>query len=1277
MRRFWAIVILASVISAAAASCSKDTASGQSVPEGPGEQGLEQISFIAGRQGITGTKAGESGAVFSLGEACTQDGAGEGAGQSPPDAQAAAGTQNEAEAGSAQSSTAEPQTKSRFDTSTAIHWTENEELVVYDDVLGDAHTFHAASAGASSPIIGSVCVGAHTYWSVSPASAAVSFNRSTQTAVVSVPSSQTLSGTAQYASDPAAMVAVAKIVRNSDGSMPEGGVEYNNICGFIRFKFSASVTQLTLRSLNGSLLAGNVQVNMSGASPSPGSVNFGSESVTVRADSEGNPFTLNREYTVPVLVGSGLSGVNFSYLEGDTEYYGRATFTDPLLPGCGQQLGDLHGKGSSGVSGFTATPVSTSSIRLDWNNMNIPGATVKYEIRRTSADINYPDDPSKVVVASNLSAATVNADGLDDGTAYRFYIRAYDGTGTPVSGWGRTTQMSKILQPASVIVTGTKANELSVAFTEPRGADRYTITVTGSTGSLPATISASPVTVTGATRNTTGISVTVVARNSVYTHTGVNSDAQSGTGRTGYFSGGAGTESSPYLISCEDDIRDLITVTGETYTASLTENPASGTNAGSTATAFRSSYYNQTADISGTSGSYMTFTDYIGTRETYPFRGVYDGQNHTVSYYDITNTNYVGLFGAVVGGTVKNLNCSYFRPHHTGADMKYQGAVVGDLNAGTIDNCHYLEGPITFTTGVCGGVVGRVVEGSTVTNCTTRASITGGGDDCGGVVGYANNSTISNCCAFGTAAAPITVSSPHNCTGGVIGLAREGAIIQNCWAENINVITPADPGTDINIAVGGIAGHIQFATINSCTFRKGTVEYSGTTQKGGVGGISGKMKGGTISNCRVCSTGDVTLRCNGDMTGGIVGDVYVQEDGGNAEIISCAVSSESDPAREVRIEGRSFVGGIVGNFEPANPSGPRVALLIKDCCFKGGTNGAKINAVGTGVGGIMGGIRPLSKIVAAAQPYILRIKHCYIQNTPELNAGNDAAYGSGISPILGYASIFASNTEIRIFNNIVGSARLYDAMEGGIHMGGMIGYVRGNLGNNVFTIRILNNASYVSGYYADHYGSYKVCVGSAIGYVNTNDMADDIGYIRIHALATDFTYNMVYSSEPPAKAAMFSGVPALSDATGLVVGYLPSNFTTNAGGTKYNNVTIDNIVGPISNWTNSSNVTVYNNRALVNSNVTKTQPYSKTKRATEPEYWSTTCANNCIDFLNGVTKKTEEGGSNRKGVSWSSDYQKVFTAMRWVYKNYGDDNRPYIDRTPVSYLWDPVADADD
>ena len=149
MRRFCAIVILASVISAAAASCSKDTASGQSVPEGPGEQGLEQISFIAGRQGITGTKAGESGAVFSLGEACMQDGAGEGADQCPPDAQAAAGTQNEAEAGSAQSSTAEPQTKSRFDTSTAIHWTENEELVVYDDVLGDAHTFHAASAGAS------------------------------------------------------------------------------------------------------------------------------------------------------------------------------------------------------------------------------------------------------------------------------------------------------------------------------------------------------------------------------------------------------------------------------------------------------------------------------------------------------------------------------------------------------------------------------------------------------------------------------------------------------------------------------------------------------------------------------------------------------------------------------------------------------------------------------------------------------------------------------------------------------------------------------------------------------------------------------------------------------------------------------------------------------------------------------------------------------------------------------------------------------------------------
>jgi len=112
----------------------------------------------------------------------------------------------------------------------------------------------------------------------------------------------------------------------------------------------------------------------------------------------------------------------------------------------------------------------------------------------------------------------------------------------------------------------------------------------------------------------------------------------------------------------------------------------------------------------------VEWTTPIGTEEN-PFRGTFDGQDHTIgklSFDAHSTVKNMGLFGVIDGGTVKNLNL--------------------DMTTGSILNKHENVGSI------CG-----LIKNGTISDCNTSGFLCAYSEYFGGLVGTSNNSTIKNC----------------------------------------------------------------------------------------------------------------------------------------------------------------------------------------------------------------------------------------------------------------------------------------------------------------------------------------------------------------------------------------------------------------------------------------------------------------------------------------------------------------------------------------------------
>ena len=157
---------------------------------------------------------------------------------------------------------------------------------------------------------------------------------------------------------------------------------------------------------------------------------------------------------------------------------------------------------------------------------------------------------------------------------------------------------------------------------------------------------------------------------------------------------------------------------------------------------------------------------------SYPFSGVFDGQNHTISNLTCTsNTNgYAGLFGNF-DGTVQNLILRDVQITVEGQ----AAAVVCENYKGQVLNCAMIGGSVKGKS-VAGGVV--CYNRGTVENCYATGDVTSlsGGRICyaGSVVGYNyTEGTVQSCYAAGR-----VESEEH--AGGAVG--GNYGTVQNCVA---------------------------------------------------------------------------------------------------------------------------------------------------------------------------------------------------------------------------------------------------------------------------------------------------------------------------------------------------------------------------------------------------------------------------------------------------------------------------------------------------------------
>jgi hypothetical protein len=202
-----------------------------------------------------------------------------------------------------------------------------------------------------------------------------------------------------------------------------------------------------------------------------------------------------------------------------------------------------------------------------------------------------------------------------------------------------------------------------------------------------------------------------------------------------------------------------------------------------------------------------------------PFTGVFDGNKHAVVNFTFATTTgtgweYIGLFGYVVGGEIKDLRLidpnvrviggsvgglvGWLEPGSitrcSVEDARVEGAVVGGLvgsNSGTVTQS-YSTGAVTGESCV-GGLVGRNWSAwweftGTVAQCYSSASVSGTGDNVGALVGY-NDNTVTQCYSTGA----VNGSGPH--VGGLVGDNGWWGVTQCFWDIQTSGQTTSAGGT--------------------------------------------------------------------------------------------------------------------------------------------------------------------------------------------------------------------------------------------------------------------------------------------------------------------------------------------------------------------------------------------------------------------------------------------------------------------------------------------------
>jgi hypothetical protein len=356
----------------------------------------------------------------------------------------------------------------------------------------------------------------------------------------------------------------------------------------------------------------------------------------------------------------------------------------------------------------------------------------------------------------------------------------------------------------------------------------------------------------------------------------------------GTYSGGDGSENTPYLIANKADLLELSATTDD-YGA----------------------YFKMTADIDLVGESFTTAviapdtdsstTDFQGTK----FTGTFDAYGYKVRNLKITGgtNSYIGLFGYIDGAQFTSTtlySCDMSGDEHVGSlcgkadasiirQCSSSGSVSGDNQVGglcgsadssTINYSHSsanVDGAYSYIGGICGNATALTIEDNDSTGDVSGYSFVGGlcgvantcptinfnhtignisgNNNVGGLFGAINDhSTIYKCSSKGR------VTGTANNIGGLCGAATGGSTVTHSYSTG-------DIAGDGASSIGGLCGFVyDSSTVRSCY---STGDITGATTVGGFCGMV--MSSSTVKWCY--SRGDVI--CTGDYIGGFAGGVAI------------------------------------------------------------------------------------------------------------------------------------------------------------------------------------------------------------------------------------------------------------------------------------------------------------------------------------------------------------------------------------------------------------------
>ena len=179
------------------------------------------------------------------------------------------------------------------------------------------------------------------------------------------------------------------------------------------------------------------------------------------------------------------------------------------------------------------------------------------------------------------------------------------------------------------------------------------------------------------------------------------------------YSGGTGDANDPYLISTPEDLNDINNHTEDFNKCFLLVNDI---------------------NMASYPGTQFKTIGYYADISSKPFKGIFDGNGHTISNLNVTKSRYCGLFGYVTYGTIMHLTlidpniiCSYY---HTGSLI---GWTWNFSNQMMIYDCHVKGGNIKSGGIYAGGLIGRA-DGAQILRCSAETNVSGPGD-VGGLIG--------------------------------------------------------------------------------------------------------------------------------------------------------------------------------------------------------------------------------------------------------------------------------------------------------------------------------------------------------------------------------------------------------------------------------------------------------------------------------------------------------------------------------------------------------------